>query len=160
MQTLTSDQKKSASVLLTAQAVFMGLVLVGPLVDRVLIANTGSLMKYTNIYFGVILVATGLILFLASFFKLDKSFTPNPIPKDSGALVTSGVYAFCRHPIYTAVILISIGWAFVFLSLATSLFTILLIFILRKKAIFEEQLLTAQYGKSYEEYMHKVNRFF
>ena len=58
---------------------------------------------------GAVLFLLGLALAIASFWRLGPSLTPLPEPMAGAALVTSGAYARCRHPLYQALLLCSAG---------------------------------------------------
>jgi protein-S-isoprenylcysteine O-methyltransferase Ste14 len=56
-----------------------------------------------------VLLLVGLGLALQAFMRLGPNLTPLPEPMAGAALVTSGAYARCRHPLYQAVLLCSLG---------------------------------------------------
>jgi protein-S-isoprenylcysteine O-methyltransferase Ste14 len=56
-----------------------------------------------------VLLLIGLVLALQALLRLGSSLTPLPEPMAGAALVTSGAYARCRHPLYQAVLLCSLG---------------------------------------------------
>jgi protein-S-isoprenylcysteine O-methyltransferase Ste14 len=58
---------------------------------------------------GALLFLFGLALAAQAFWRLGPSLTPLPDPKPGAALVTSGAYARCRHPLYQAILLCSLG---------------------------------------------------
>jgi protein-S-isoprenylcysteine O-methyltransferase Ste14 len=58
---------------------------------------------------GAVLFLVGLLLAAQAFWRLGPSLTPLPDPKPGAELVTSGAYARCRHPLYQAVLLCSLG---------------------------------------------------
>jgi protein-S-isoprenylcysteine O-methyltransferase Ste14 len=58
---------------------------------------------------GAVLLLVGLGLALQAFLGLGSSLTPLPEPMAGAALVTTGAYARCRHPLYQAVLLCSLG---------------------------------------------------
>jgi protein-S-isoprenylcysteine O-methyltransferase Ste14 len=58
---------------------------------------------------GAVLFVVGLLLAAQAFWRLGPSLTPLPDPKPGAELVTSGAYARCRHPLYQAVLLCSLG---------------------------------------------------
>ncbi|MFQ6538595.1 MULTISPECIES: methyltransferase family protein [Aphanothece] len=66
---------------------------------------------------GAVLFLLGLVLAAQAFWGLGPSLTPLPEPMPGAALVTSGSYARCRHPLYQAVLLCSLGVTLVFGSL-------------------------------------------
>lgn len=58
---------------------------------------------------GVALLLLGLALALQAFLRLGPNLTPLPEPMAGAGLVTAGAYARCRHPLYQAVLLCSLG---------------------------------------------------
>lgn len=84
--------------------------------------------------------------------KLDENIKRN-------CLVTSGVYAWVRDPVYSAFMLLGIGilfiagnaWFFIFPFVYWGLLTVLM-----KHT--EEKWLEERYGKAYKEYCRRVNR--
>jgi protein-S-isoprenylcysteine O-methyltransferase Ste14 len=58
---------------------------------------------------GAVLFLLGLLLAGLAFRRLGASLTPLPDPKPGAALVTSGAYGRCRHPLYQAILLCSLG---------------------------------------------------
>jgi len=53
--------------------------------------------------------ALGLALAARAAWNLGASLTPLPEPMPSAELVTTGAYGYCRHPLYQAVVLCSLG---------------------------------------------------
>jgi protein-S-isoprenylcysteine O-methyltransferase Ste14 len=58
---------------------------------------------------GAVLFVAGLVLAAQAFWRLGPSLTPLPDPKPGAALVTSGAYGRCRHPLYQAILICSLG---------------------------------------------------
>jgi len=58
---------------------------------------------------GAVLFVLGLLLAAQAFGRLGSSLTPLPDPKAGAALITVGAYGRCRHPLYQAVLLCSLG---------------------------------------------------
>ena len=58
---------------------------------------------------GALLFLLGLALAAQAFLRLGPSLTPLPDPKPGAELVTVGAYRRCRHPLYRAVLLCSLG---------------------------------------------------
>jgi len=58
---------------------------------------------------GAVLFVVGLGLALQSVFTLGTSLSPLPEPMAGAVLVTGGAYRRCRHPLYQAVLLCSLG---------------------------------------------------
>ena len=103
---------------------------------------------------GIIFIVLGVVLWVMAVFgaKIDANIVKNQ-------LVTTGVYAWVRNPIYSAFMIISTGvvlilgnlWFFVVPVLEWVFMTVLM----RNT---EEKWLLKQYGKDYEEYCSRVNR--
>jgi len=108
---------------------------------------------------GVAIIAIGSGLLLFSFLRLGNSLTALPTPKEKGQLVTTGMYARVRHPIYFALLVMGFGvmldagyWPQVIVYM-------LLFALLSTKAEFEESLLRKKYP-AYDSYALKTPRFF
>lgn len=75
---------------------------------------------------------------------------------DDEALITSGVHAYVRHPLYTAAFLILWGGAWNDLGLATAVWGSLYLLIGSR---FEERRLARLHGTAYEAYRNRVPAF-
>jgi len=110
-------------------------------------------------YIGLAMIVTGVGIALFAFFGLGRALTASPIPKADAQLVTTGLYARVRHPIYFGLLLaaagvvLDAGW-WPQLAIAVMLYVLLNI-----KASFEEQLLAERYPES-REYAAKTPRLF
>lgn len=58
---------------------------------------------------GLVLFALGLVLAGQGALNLGASLSPLPEPMPEAALVTTGAYGRCRHPLYQSLILCSLG---------------------------------------------------
>jgi protein-S-isoprenylcysteine O-methyltransferase Ste14 len=107
---------------------------------------------------GVALFVIGACFGIAGVVVLGRNRTPFPKPREGSELVQRGIYAHVRHPLYTSVILASIGWALTWQSGAALLAASLLIPFFEAKARREEQWLRKQFP-NYVEYERRVPRF-
>lgn len=82
--------------------------------------------------------------------------TPFP-PESSDELVTDGLYAWVRHPLYTASIMVLLFNPV--MSAKLGLITLLVILYCWIGTVYEERNLIAEYGREYKEYRQKVPRF-
>ena len=80
----------------------------------------------------------GLVGALRALLQLGPSLTPLPEPMPEAALVSSGPYARCRHPLYQAILLGALGMALLLGSLLHLLITLALAAVLGGKARREE----------------------
>lgn len=109
------------------------------------------------IVIGLVLVALGVGIALAAGAALGRTLTPSPIPKADGQLVTGGVYAFVRHPIYSGLLVLGLGLVAIGASMLHLLAWVALLSILMAKARFEDLMLLGQYS-GYREYAARVGR--
>ena len=81
----------------------------------------------------------GLLLASQALFNLGPSLTPLPQPMAGAALITSGAYGRCRHPLYQAILLCSLGTVLALGSLLHLALLLALAVLLSGKAAREEQ---------------------
>lgn len=110
-------------------------------------------------------IATGAGLFIvggyfgiAGVMVLGKNRTPFPQPRAGSELVQQGIYARVRHPLYTSVMLASLGWALMWQSLTSFAVALTLIPLFRAKAGREERHLRERFP-NYADYERRVPRF-
>ena len=92
------------------------------------------------------------------FGALGRNLTAFPKPLDNGQLVTTGVYAIVRHPIYTAVLCGSAGYAFLTMSYWGMVLTGILGVWFEFKSRREEQFLRDRFP-TYAAYAQTVKKF-
>ena len=89
---------------------------------------------------------------------LGRNRTPYPQPRDGSELVQHGIYARVRHPLYTSVMLASLGWALIWQSGPAFVAALVLLPFFHAKARREEQWLGGQFP-GYPDYARRVPRF-
>ena len=102
------------------------------------------------------LVGAGVAL--AGAMALGRNLTPFPKPSDSAQLVRHGIYAVIRHPLYTSVIAVALGWALVWQSWPALLVAVMLVPFFHAKARHEERWLREKFP-DYADYERRVRRF-
>ena len=107
---------------------------------------------------GAALMLVGAGVALAGALALGKNLTPFPKPTEQARLVRHGIYALIRHPLYTSVISVSIGWALVWQSWPAMLVAAALILFFHAKARQEERWLREKFPE-YADYERRVRRF-
>lgn len=100
----------------------------------------------------------GLLLGFLSFRALGRNFRVFAAPRRSGKLVTTGVYAKVRHPMYTSVVMALLGYVVFFGSLFALPFWLACAFLYAVKASREEPLLMKRY-EEYGEYRKRTWKF-
>lgn len=108
---------------------------------------------------GGILAIVGLAIIAISVLQLNKNLSPFPTPKKEGQLITSGLYAIVRHPIYLGILVSFSGYAIYSGSVMRMVITILLGFLFHYKSTYEEELLTQKF-EAYQIYQKKTKKIF
>jgi len=88
---------------------------------------------------------------------LGTNITPFPRPIAGGKLVTSGVYALVRHPIYAGLIVAAFGWALVRMNPLGVFLALLLLGFFDLKSRREEAWLMEVY-RDYVDYRRRVKK--
>lgn len=107
---------------------------------------------------GWLTVSVGFLIVAAGLQLLEPRLTPFPYPRRDARLVTGGIYAYMRHPIYAGWTVAALGWALVWLSFTGALYTIAVGLFFDLKAECEENWLRERF-KEYGAYARRVRRF-
>jgi len=107
---------------------------------------------------GLVLVLIGAWFGLAGVRVLGVNRTPFPEPKRGSQLITTGIYAHVRHPLYASVIALGFGWALLWRSWPALVLAAAQIAFFHAKARLEERLLRARFS-DYADYARRVPRF-
>ncbi len=136
--------------------VVAGLTAAGVICGEIPALSGGKLgaLRIPAMILGVLLIALGVFLWVQAVLvsRLDDEIK-------NGNLVTTGVYAWVRNPIYSAIlavctgVLLLAGNAF-FFALVPGYWLFLTVLMKRT----EEKWLRARYGAAYEDYCRCVNR--
>ncbi len=109
-----------------------------------------------------VLVAIGVAVGIGGVMSFRRAKTTvNPLkPETSAALVSTGVYAFTRNPMYLGMALVLFAWA-VYLSSIWSLVgpVIFILYITRFQIVPEERVLDRLFGAPFAEYKKRVRRW-
>jgi protein-S-isoprenylcysteine O-methyltransferase Ste14 len=109
---------------------------------------------------GILPLLAGVALNLLADSALKVAQTTVKPFQESNALVTSGVYAISRHPMYVGYVLILLGMAMMMRSLAP--FFVVPVFAAFMDIAFirvEEQMLENKFGQAYAQYKRQVRRW-
>jgi protein-S-isoprenylcysteine O-methyltransferase Ste14 len=109
-------------------------------------------------WIGVILYAGGGALRLWPVFVLGRRFSGLVAIQPGHTLVTDGIYRRIRNPSYLGMLVLSLGWALGFRSLAGVLLVGLMIPPLVARIRSEEALLRSQFGAQYDDYCARTWR--
>lgn len=106
---------------------------------------------------GLGLMVVGAALLGRGLIDLGRNLTPVPHPRDDAELIESGVYAYLRHPMYSALIATAVGWGLVVASPWALLLAAGLAVFFDLKARREEAWLVQRYAR-YADYMTRSRR--
>jgi protein-S-isoprenylcysteine O-methyltransferase Ste14 len=104
-------------------------------------------------------IIIGSLLVLVAFLQLKTNLTAWPSPKEKAQLVTVGVFAVVRHPIYSGLFLILMAYAFYLENSYRLAVALLLLVVFYFKTSYEEARLTEKFP-AYRSYQKRTGRFF
>ncbi len=99
-----------------------------------------------------------LVFMLMGYMLLSKGWTQ--IHGARGGLVSDGIYAYARHPQYTGLFLVIIGFLVQWPTLLTALMAPIMLYAYVHLARVEERRAEAEFGEAYNEYVRKTPAFF
>jgi protein-S-isoprenylcysteine O-methyltransferase Ste14 len=108
---------------------------------------------------GAVLCLAGLLLMFSSLVSFGRSFRVGIDTEHSDKLVTTGVFAFSRNPIYVAFALILLGQFLVITNWILLVYLAAGVWLFRRQVLREEDYLKKRYGEEYAEYCRQVRRY-
>src|SRR5262249_10810552 len=98
---------------------------------------------------GVLLCASGLMLFLLSLRAFGRSFRVGIDTDHPGKLITTGVFAVSRNPIYVAFSIIMLGEFLIFPNWILLAYLPSAVWLFHRQVLREEDFLRKHYGQEY-----------
>lgn len=108
---------------------------------------------------GIPVTILGLAIILIAILQLNKNLSPFPTPKSGSQLIQNGLYKYIRHPIYTGILLLFLGYSIYATSGYKLLITFLAFVLFAYKSRYEEKRLTLVF-EEYAAYKKRTGRFF
>jgi protein-S-isoprenylcysteine O-methyltransferase Ste14 len=108
---------------------------------------------------GVFFCFGGLVFLLLSLVSFGKSFRVGIDVDHSDELVTTGVFAFTRNPIYVAFAFVLLGQFLIFPNWILLVYLAAGTWLFHRQVLREEEFLRKHYGQEYTEYCHRVRRY-
>lgn len=109
---------------------------------------------------GVVLICLGYVIFIVALRTLGRSLRIGIDNKHPDTLVTDGIFALSRNPIFLSLFLLFIGMVFIHSNLFFLISAAIVVFGFHYQVLQEEKFLLKQYGESYRRYMSTVRRYF
>ena len=108
---------------------------------------------------GVGLCCAGLLVLLASLISFGRSFRVGIDVDRPDKLVTTGVFAWSRNPIYVALFLVLAGQFLVFPNWVPLVYLFAGTWLFHRQVLREEEFMQRQYGEEYAAYCRRVRRY-
>jgi protein-S-isoprenylcysteine O-methyltransferase Ste14 len=108
---------------------------------------------------GVMCLVVGLWLFYRSHADLGTNWSVTLEMREHHQLITRGVYRLIRHPMYSALVLYSVGQAFIipnWVAGPSNVIAFAVLFTLRVRA--EERMMAESFGDEYAAYSARTKR--
>ena len=109
---------------------------------------------------GFVLGLASLVLWAWTQAVLGKEWSPQLQLRERHHLVTSGPYAWVRHPLYTAMFGWAVSVALLTANVVFAAFAVLSVAGLFARVPREEQMMIEEFGERYKAYMQTAGRFF
>jgi protein-S-isoprenylcysteine O-methyltransferase Ste14 len=112
-------------------------------------------------WLAIVLVSVGFLTGISGVatFRIAKT-TVNPTRPRASSLVTWGVYAISRNPMYLGGLIMLLGWAIFLLNALALLFLpVYVLYINRFQIAPEERALTSLFGATYVAYQMRARRW-
>jgi protein-S-isoprenylcysteine O-methyltransferase Ste14 len=127
--------------------------------DRPIVSTQEFFHSEAIAWIGVFLCLVGLILILLSLVSFGRSFRIGIDIDHPEKLVTTGVFAFSRNPIYVAFGFVLVGQFLVFPNWIMLVYLGGGIWLFHRQVLREEEFLRKHYGEEYAEYCRRVRRY-
>jgi len=110
-------------------------------------------------WLGVFFCFLGLTFVLYSLVSFKKSFRVGIDVNVAEELITTGVFAISRNPMYVAFGLVLFGEFLIFSSWILLICLVAALWLFHRQVLLEEGFLKKHYGKAYIEYSKRVRRY-
>ncbi len=157
---MSNSKPDHAGIRVPPPLIFLGLVVIGPFLDRVLGLAPVNIARPVQIVLVLTLVAGGLAVVLAAMRRFARAGTRVEPWAPSSAIVSDGIYRVSRNPMYVGMALVMLGLGLIIgspMSLAMVAVALLIVdrFVIRR----EEAYLEAKFGADYRDYRQRVRRW-
>lgn len=156
------SDKKGPAVKFPPPLLFVLCTLLGGFMDyhwHIALAKVGLLNDLLNLV-GAALLVLAVVIVLVAFYTFYKAKTHIEPWKPTSNIITTGIFAYSRNPIYIAMSLVPMGLGFIFssfwilISLLPALVAVYFVAIKKEEAYLEQK-----FGEEYLQYQQKVRRW-
>jgi protein-S-isoprenylcysteine O-methyltransferase Ste14 len=108
---------------------------------------------------GVLFCVAGLFLMFLSLVSFGESFRVGIDQDRPDKLVTTGIFALSRNPIYVAFGLVLLGQFLLFSNWILLVYLMAAVWLFHRQVLREEEYMRSHYGQQYSEYCERVRRY-
>jgi protein-S-isoprenylcysteine O-methyltransferase Ste14 len=123
------------------------------------VAKRGFFESELASWAGVLCCLVGLILLFLSLVSFGKSFRIGIDQDRPDNLVTTGVFAVTRNPIYVAFWFVLLGQFLLFSNLIPLVYLAAATWLFHRQVLREEDFMRRHYGQEYSDYCRRVRRY-
>ena len=157
---MSEASSDNAGVRFPPPLVFLGFVLLGPLLDQLLGMPALVLPHAPKMSVAIVLIGLGLGVVLSAIRRFSAAGTRVEPWAPSTQFVASGVYGVTRNPMYLGMAVMSVGLALAIESIGALFLIVPAVlavdrFVIRK----EEAYLSSKFGAEYDSYRQRVRRW-
>jgi protein-S-isoprenylcysteine O-methyltransferase Ste14 len=109
--------------------------------------------------FGLLMILAGDMIFVWALISFGNSWRIGIDEKSAGTLVTNGIFAFSRNPIFVFIDLYFIGTFLLNGTLFFLIFAVAAVIGLHYQILQEEKFLSSKYGPAYRDYCTQAGRY-
>ena len=111
-------------------------------------------------WLGLAICIAALIGFTFTLVSFGNSFRVGIDEDKPDKLITSGMFAFSRNPIYVCFLMFFKGLFLIHCNIVIAVAVVLFALAIHRQILREEKFLTKHYGSDYTDYRNKVRRYF
>lgn len=108
---------------------------------------------------GVACCAAAVVILVLSLVSFGRSFRVGIDVDKPGGLVTTGIFAVSRNPIYVGFLLFLTGQLLVFPNWVPLIYLLAGSWLIHRQVLREEDFMRGHYGQEYAEYCRRVRRY-
>jgi protein-S-isoprenylcysteine O-methyltransferase Ste14 len=113
----------------------------------------------TVTWVGVLLCVAGLVMLFLSLVSFGRSFRVGIDQDRPDKLVTAGIFAFSRNPIYVAFGFVLLGQFLLYPNWILLVYVIAAAWLFHRQVLREEEYMRKHYGQQYSEYCERARRY-
>jgi len=110
-------------------------------------------------WLGLLLCLVSIVGFTCSLLSFGSSFRVGIDENKPDKLITNGMFAFSRNPVYVCFLLFFIGLFLIHRNITITVGLILFALVIHRQILREEKFLVNYYGTEYNDYCKKVRRY-